>query len=468
MPADFGQGPPKVVLVGRINVGKSTLFNRLIERRAALVSSIPGTTRDRKENVCEWRGLPFILVDTGGVEAPSHKPKKPKSPTKPPQEIADLSQLITAQTERAIKEASLVLLVTNAHDGALPQDKRWAEVLRGKKTTIIVVNKVDNSARATAVSEFYKLGLGEPQPVSATNGRGTGDLLDLIVTILKKQDHTSKIKTSKDAERPITLAILGQPNSGKSTLLNALLQEERVIVSPIPHTTREPQDIPFTFDEQELLLIDTAGIRRKSHVDAGVERQGVSASLNTVGRADVVILVIDALRGPTIQDQKLARYIVDHGKGLILAINKWDLIADKTAQTMKIVTRHLRDLLPGLDWVPIIFISAKKNQRLKEMLELALGAKTSGQMSMSEEDLMNFLKIVVKKHRPTKAGGVRHPKILSLKQVHAEPPRFEVTALGELHPSYLKFLENRLREHFGFTGTPIAITLKTRRKRTVK
>jgi GTP-binding protein len=304
-----------------------------------------------------------------------------------------------------------------------------------------------------------------PQPVSGANGRGSGDLLDKIVSILKKH-RLVESKAKESSAPPITLAILGQPNSGKSTLLNAIIGEERVITSPTPHTTREPQDIPFVFKERELILIDTAGIRRKAHVTAGVEQQGVSASLKTVNRADVVILVIDALRGPTVQDQRLASYVIEHGKGLILAINKWDLVADKTAQTMQITTRQLRELLPGLNWVPIIFISAKNKQRVTEMLAMALGAKTSGQLTLSEEMLMDFLKIVVKKHRPTKAGGVRHPKILSLKQVHTDPPRFEVTALGELHPSYLKFLENRLREHFGFTGAPIAITLKTRRKRT--
>ena len=485
---------PKVALVGRINVGKSTLFNRLIEKRAALVSPIPGTTRDRKENICEWRGVPFILVDTGGVEKPSRLTKKTKNAVGSGQHSADLSPLITAQTEQAIKEATLILLVTDAHDGPLPQDQRWAEALRGRKPTIVIVNKVDNTARAGAVPEFYKLGLGEPQPVSGANGRGSGDLLDRIVSILKKHQpiKTKKVEPhdltpvtpdisgfrgtkprtvplgtgawGKTTAPPITLAILGQPNSGKSTLLNAILGEERVIVSPTPHTTREPQDIPFAFKEHELILVDTAGIRRKAHVTTGVERQGVSASLKTVNRSDVVVLVIDALREPTVQDQRLARYVVEHGKGLILAINKWDLVADKTPHTMQIVTHQMRQLLPGLDWVPIIFISAKNKQRVTEMLEMALGAKISGQLALSEETLMDFLKIVVKKHRPTKAGGVRHPKILSFKQVHADPPRFEVTALGELHPSYLKFLENRLREHFGFTGAPIAITLKTKRK----
>lgn len=458
---------PKIALVGRINVGKSTLFNRLIEKRAALVSPIPGTTRDRKENICEWRGVSFILVDTGGVEKPVRSTKKTRITIPSGQKDTDLGPLITAQTEQAINEAALILFVTDAHDGPLPQDQRWAEALRGKKPTIVVVNKVDNTTRAGALPEFYKLGLGEPQPVSGANGRGSGDLLDRIVSALKKSRQT-KLEEEKTAIPPITLAILGQPNSGKSTLLNAILGEERVITSPTPHTTREPQDIPFAFKEHELILIDTAGIRRKAHVTSGVEQQGVNASLKTVNRSDVVILVVDALREPTVQDQRLARYIVDHGKGLILAINKWDLVADKTSHTMQIATRQLRQLLPGLDWVPIIFISAKNKQRITEMLEMALSAKASGQLALSEEMLTDFLKIVVRKHRPTKAGGVRHPKILSLKQTRVDPPRFEVTALGELHPSYLKFLENRLREHFGFTGAPIAITLKTRRKRNNK
>ena len=458
---------PKVVLAGRINVGKSTLLNRLIERKAALVSPTPATTRDRREHYCEWRGWPFVLVDTGGVEKPESRTAKRRNKISPETlPSADLTKLITKQTETAINEASLIILVTDANDGLLPQDQRWAEALRKSgRPTIVAVNKVDNIRKESAVAEFYRLGLGTPHPVSAANGRGTGDLLDLIVLALKKITPKSSPK-KKAGPEPITMAIIGQPNSGKSTLLNAIIGEERMITSAVPNTTREPQDISFSFNGQDLVIIDTAGIRRRTRVSAEIEHQGVSASLKTISRADVVILLIDARRGPTTQDQRLARHVIDHGKGLILAINKWDLIKDKTAETMRLAERQLRQLLPGLDWVPIIFISAKMKKRIKETLGLALAAKTSAQLSLTEETLTIFLKTVVKKHRPTKRGGVRHPKVLSLKQVHADPPLFEIAVLGELHPSYLRFLENRLREHFGFTGVPITITLKTRRKRT--
>lgn len=448
---------PTVALVGRVNVGKSSLFNRLTEARTALVSPIPATTRDRKMGLVNWRGVQFTLIDTGGVEAPSVTPQRHIED--------DLIEKITAQTEHAINEAVITVLVVSAEDGILPQDRAWAKRLRarGKKNrTILVVNKVDNAQRATAVAEFERLGLGTPWAVSAANGRGTGDLLDAILESLTPGERPPM---AEDTTRRLTIAILGQPNSGKSSLLNALLGEDRLITSPVAHTTREPQDIPCTLDGRELLLIDTAGIRRRAHVTAGVERAGVSGSLKTIDRSDVVLLLIDVARGPSRQDQRLAHQVIERGKGLVLIINKWDLVKDKTAASMTTAERNLRFQLPGLDWVPMIFTSATTKQRVREAVSAALGAVTATSTALTEEILTDFLRQVTHKTKPTRGKGVRHPKILSLKQVSTTPPRFELAVRGELHPSYLKYLENKLREHFGFGGAPISIDLKAKRKK---
>lgn len=449
---------PNVAFIGRVNVGKSTLFNRLTERKLALVSPTPGTTRDRREAEISWRGQKMVIVDTGGVEEPGRK--------KRPSEKDTLQPLITAQTEQALEGADFVVLVVSAEDGVMPQDEAWAQALRGKPA-MVVVNKVDNRQREDAIGEFYALGLGDPVPVSAISGRGSGDLLDLLLRRLKK---LPKRKTEKKPlrEADASIAILGQPNSGKSSLLNAILGEERVVVSPIPHTTREPIDTYLTYDKKKLRLIDTAGIRRRSHVTVGVEAQGVHASLGTAEEADVVLLVFDVKRGPTLQDQRLGRLVQDRGRGLVLVVNKWDLVGEKTPTTMKEVERVVRNHLPGLGWAPIVFVSAKTGQRVHGVLDQALVALASRDISLDEETLSAFLSRTMKKHRPIRGGGVRHPTILSFKQTSVRPPRFEINVRGELHPSYLKFLENQLRQEFAFVGSPIQIDLKTKRKKIQK
>ena len=351
-------------------------------------------------------------------------------------------------------------------EGVLPQDRTWAKHLRGKPHVLLVVNKVDNYRRAATVPDFFSLGLGAPFAVSAANGRGSGDLLDAIVDRLA--DLPPKKVTANQTMEPLTLAILGQPNSGKSTLMNAILGEHRMITSAVPHTTREPIDVLFTYRGQPLLLIDTAGIRRKAHVTRGVEASGVKASLQTVDRADVILLVIDLMRGVSRQDQRLASYMAEHRKGLVIVANKWDLVADKKPETMQALEHGLRRALPGCNWAPIVFTSALTQHRVPQTIEAALGAHTSGALSLSEGTLQQFLKTVTKHHLPMKGGGVRHPKILSFKQVAANPPQFEIVVRGELHPAYVKFLEHRLRQHFGFTGAPITITLKTKRRRIIK
>ncbi len=461
--------PLKIALIGRVNVGKSTLFNRLTETRQALVSAAPGTTRDRRETTVTWRGRRLMLVDTGGVDAPTKRRPKEKALRKTTRGVhGDLQPLITVQTERALADADMVALVVSAEDGVLPQDIAWAEALRGKYPTILVANKVDNRQRELGLGEFYRLGLGEPIPVSAISGRGSGDLLDIVVRRVKnipRRASANSELTSSTKNADISVAIVGQPNSGKSSLLNAILGEERVVVSPIPHTTREPIDTLFEYNNHTLRLIDTAGIRRKARLRTGLEQGGVYASLDTLERADVVVLVIDIERGPTLQDQRLGQIISERGKGFVLVANKWDLVPGKNAKTIKETEMSIRSHLPGTMWAPMIFVSAKTGQRVPQVLDAVLAAMSARQLKLEESTLDEFLLRVTKLHRPSRGGGVRHPIILSFKQMGIVPPRFEVVTRGELNPSYLKFLENRLRDQFGFVGTPIHIDLKAKRKR---
>jgi GTPase len=450
----------KVALVGRVNVGKSSLFNRLTGHKRALVSMEPGTTRDRQEGLVEWQDSQFTLIDTGGVEKIEHSAASKKI-------TVELDQQIGQQARRAAEQADLVILVVSAADGILPQDKAWADLLRGQKPTMLVVNKVDNRTHENVLPEFYKLGLGEPVPVSAASGRLSGDLLDTIVAKLKTIPLSKKAESMWPAA-DLTVALLGQPNSGKSSLLNAILGEERVIVSPIPRTTREPIDTHIEYGGRKILLIDTAGIRRRAQVTRGVEALGVSASLKTVERAEIILLLIDVMRGPTLQDQRLAEAIRAAGKGIVIVANKWDLVADKTPQTLKKHEVVLRRELPGLEFAPLIFVSAQKHQRVDRALDLAIHIKGTRRLEIDEAILHDFLKFVTRQHLPSKGGGVKHPKIMSLKQTGTEPPEFTIVTRGELHPSYIKFLENQLREKFDLVGTPIKIILRTLRKKILR
>jgi GTP-binding protein len=444
--------PKNVVLVGRINVGKSSLFNRLTGRKHALVSAEPGTTRDRRIAETEWNNTTLHLIDTGGVEYSTTSDQwQPK---------------ITKQTEQALKESDLVLLVVSAKDGVLPQDKAWAKKLRGKYPTLLVVNKVDTAKLDMAVFDFHVLGLSEPLPVSATTGRQTGDLLDAITNKLAElpKRRRSRRAVSLSNETALRLSILGQPNAGKSSLINALLGEERVIADQTAHTTREAHDIPFAYKNHDLLIVDTPGIRRSKQKRGSLEAESVEVSLQHAERADVVLLVVDAERGPTVQDQRLASKIAEQGNGLILVINKWDLIEDKDAGTIKSYEKKFRDLLPGLNWVPMIFISATTKLRARLVLDTAIEVAKNRLLEIPSDKLNDFYKTATRKHRPSKGGGVKHPTVLGFEQIGTKPPYFEMTVQGELHPSYLRFLENQLREHFSLSGTPVNIKTKEIKK----
>ncbi|PJE76068.1 ribosome biogenesis GTPase Der [Candidatus Uhrbacteria bacterium CG10_big_fil_rev_8_21_14_0_10_48_11] len=442
----------RVALVGRVNVGKSTLFNRLVGDRQALVSPIPGTTRDRREAEVIWRGEPFTLIDTGGVEVPGQVIAGTRD---------DFTSRITEQTEAALAGASAVVFVTSAIDGVLPQDKSWARALAGRYPTLLVVNKADTNAQADRAAEFFSLGLGEPHPVSAVSGRSTGDMLDALYALLATVPCETQTEAATKATPGINLAIIGQPNSGKSSLLNALLGEERFITSPKAHTTREPQDVTLVYFGQRLTLVDTAGIRRQYQQTRGIERMGITASLKTITRASVVFLMIDALKGPSFQDQRLASMVIEEGRGLVIIVNKWDLITPKTAATPKAFTTDFRQRLPGLDWAPLAFVSAKTKQRVRSLLDLAITVSKERQKWIDDATLQTFATKAVRQHKPARGGGVKHPRIIDFVQIGIEPPAFKLTIEGELHPSYLRFLKNRLRETYGFAGTPISILLKS-------
>lgn len=449
-----------VAIVGRTNVGKSTLFNRLTEKRRALISKTVGTTRDRNYAECLWRGEKITLVDTGGLDVNRR---------------GIIEENIKKQAEYAIEQVNLILLVVDIQTGPLPQDKELARVLRkGKKPIILVANKADNRKFREGEHDqgWLKLGLGRPWLVSANNGTGTGDLLDEIFNQLAKV----KIKKRKlpvaclpvgmaGYQLPIItkIAIAGRPNVGKSSLLNAILGEERVIVSPIPHTTREPQDILFTYEEQPLLLIDTAGIRRKARISPGLEKRGVEMSIARIRKSDIALLVIEIQEPVTSQDSHLANLIANTNSGAIIVANKFDLLEDQGPENIKRFTDYIYRHLPQLDWAPIVFCSTITKRGIKNILSRILAIKKERERMIEEKTLDGFFRIIIKKHPPTAARrGVKHPYIYSLKQINTNPPLFEITVdrKENLHLSYLEYIKNRLREEFGFQGTVIKILLR--------
>lgn len=443
---------PIIALIGRTNVGKSTLFNKILSEFKALVSPIAGTTRDRNYGVAVWQNTELLLVDTGGLDIERRD---------------EIEINVIKQAERAIAEAHLILLVTDLQTGLLPQERAIAKKLRlSKKPVILVGNKADNpTIRARAFdSEWHRLELGPVYPVSAENGTGVGDLLDAIVNLL--QIKHKEIESPFDLV-PTKVAFVGKPNVGKSSLVNKILGEERVIVSPIPHTTREPQDSLILKSGRPYILIDTAGIRKRARIEPGVEKAGVKKSLAMLKRADAVALILDAKEGIGNQERHLAGLIEEAKKPVIIVINKWDLVKDKTTKTMDAYRLKLKSDLPFLAWAPMIFCSAKTGERVDRVLDLALEAQAQSQRKIDEPLLEKFLKKTVKEHRPTKAKGVHHPYIYSIKQIDTEPPTFLLTIkeLAPIHTSYVRFMENRLREKFGFKGIPIKIISKSIKRR---
>lgn len=443
---------PIIALIGRTNAGKSTLFNKILAEPKALVSPIAGTTRDRNYGTITWQNAELIFVDTGGLDV-EHRDEIEKN--------------VVKQAEIAISEAHIILLVTDMQTGLLPQEVAIAQKLKkSNKPIILVGNKADNpSIRNTAWNqEWARLGLGPLYPVSAENGTGLGDLLDAIVKLAKSKNI--KLQSSLDLPAP-KIAFLGRPNVGKSSIINKLLGEERVIVSDIPHTTREPHDSLLLRDGEPFILIDTAGIRKKARVESGIERAGVKKSLNMIHRADIVVLVLNAAEGTGAQERHLAGLIEEAKKPAVIIVNKWDLVKDKNEKTMEEYRGKIFSAMPFLSWAPSIFCSAKTGEKIGQILDYAKEARVQSERTIDEPLLEKFLRKMVKLHRPTKAKGVKHPYIYSIKQVGVNPPTFmlAIKELAPIHDSYLRFIENRLRETFKFKGVPIKVFAKSFRRR---
>jgi GTP-binding protein len=452
---------PVVALVGRPNVGKSTLFNRLTGERLAVVDDVPGTTRDRLVAEAEWNGVEFLIVDTGGIDPTENTTgKAPLSVGS-----ADFIEQIRAQAEMAIREADVILFITDAAAGVTPADKEVADILRRYQReedgrwmppVILVVNKADSAARRDAALEFYELGMGEPYSISAQHGTETGDLLDEVVRQLPKVEQ-------EDEEDVVKIAIVGKPNAGKSSLLNRLLGEERSIVSPIPGTTRDAVDTPFEFDGVKVTLIDTAGIRKRGKIEPGVEKYSVLRSFNAIERADVVLLMVDAATGITNQDTHIAGFILDANKSAVLLINKWDAI-EKDTYTMDEYTTHIKRELNFMDYVPALFISALTGQRVDQVMPLALKVQEERLVRISTSQLNQILTEAQDRHpAPSQAG--RQFKIYYGTQVRSDPPTFMLYCNDPrlAHFTYVRYLENRLREVYPFVGTPVRFVFKSRR-----
>lgn len=451
---------PLVVIFGRTNVGKSTLFNCLVERHGALVSNIPGTTRDANLGSVNWRGQVFDLVDTGGfMDFDFLRLRKIKAET--------IDEHVQKQARDFIKKADLVLFVVDSRDGLLPQDKTMAQIIKriipDQKKIMVIANKADKKSLISGSLEFMKLGLGEVTPVSAATGAGTGDLLDIIFTKIKPIDLSDK-DNDEDNPKPaipetLRVAIIGKPNVGKSSLINAILGFPRVIVSEIPHTTREPQREIFTYKNRAIEFVDTAGITKHGHKSDTLEKFSMDKSLAAVNKSDLAILVLDISEPLTKQDARLIEEITGRRKSLIFVANKWDLAEDRDPKKF---SNYIYGELPFATYAPIQFLSAKNRARINQLLDLILEVDAQRHIMLPDSATDRLLKMAVKKHRPTKGKGTKYPRIFEFKQTGTNPPSFmvQVGPRQSLADSYLRFLENQLRAKFGFLGTPISMWVK--------
>ena len=494
------RGIPIVAIVGRPNVGKSTLYNRIVGERSAIVEDRARTTRDRLYGEAEWNGRRFVIVDTGGLEIAPDNPIELK---------------VQEQARLAISEADVILFVVDAASGITPADQEAADLLRPATAPVLVAaNKADNEKRELEAAEFHAFGWEETYAISAAHGRGVADLLDAVVWALPPESEeerarkvreeeadewardvaegrlepfvvgdpeaeTDEAEPGDDAEAarwdaqiaaeadetPAAVAFVGRPNVGKSSLLNALLGEERAIVSEIPGTTRDTIDTRLQWGRSEIVLIDTAGIRRRGKVASGpaAERYSTLRSLKAISRADVAVLVIDAVEGLTAQDAHVAGYVVEEGKGLVVAVNKWDLVAEKTDRTFDQYVEWIRNEVPFLDFAPVVSISAKTGQRVGRVLETAIDIWGERRKRVSTGELNRLVSSATERNVPPIVRG-RRPKLFYATQAAVAPPTFVFFAneAASIHFSYRRYLENRLREAFGFDGTPIRLVFRDR------
>jgi len=431
---------PIVAIVGRQNVGKSTLLNRLAGKQVAIVGNLPGTTRDRIFADVSWREASFTIVDTGGLEV------SPRSA---------IAKGIKGQVEVAIAEADVILFLVDTGDGVVPSDLEIAEMLRtSSKPIVIVANKADNARLETEAVEFYQLGLGEPLAISAYHGRGTAELLDKVISLLPTP---SAVGTEAEIMK---LAIVGRPNVGKSTLLNALLGEERAIVDVVPGTTHDAINTSLDFDGQNVILIDTAGIRRRGRWGKGVERYSVIRALRAIDEADIVLLVLDATELLTSQDEHIAGYIQQAAKGVVLVVNKWDLAVNKN---MAECNRYIRSKLKFMSYAPVVYISAEFGEGTDKVMPQAFQVYQERLKRLSTAEVNSVIQQAVAAHTLPRKGS-KQLKILYATQAEVNPPTFVffVNDPKLIHFSYQHYLENKLRQSFGFAGTPFRLVFKTR------
>ncbi|NMA86128.1 MAG: ribosome biogenesis GTPase Der [Tissierellia bacterium] len=433
---------PIVCIVGRPNVGKSTLFNRITGRRIAITEDTPGVTRDRIYSEAEWLNKYFTLIDTGGLEPES-------------QEI--IPKNIRSQAEIAIETADIILFIVDGLDGLTPTDRDIADILRrSQKEVLLVCNKIDSKMAKDRIFEFYELGLGDPLLISAEQGLGIGDLLDEVI------EHFPENKDTDYNEDILKVSVIGKPNVGKSSLINNILGEERVIVTNIPGTTRDAIDTYFTYGEEEYLFIDTAGLRRKRSIYENVERYSVVRTLSAVDRSDICILVIDATEGITEQDTKIAGYAHEQGKGMIIAVNKWDIV-EKETNTSRDMERDIRNKLGFVPYAPIVFISAKTGKRVNRLFELLKIVNNNYSLRISTGVLNDIINEAVILNQPPSDKGNRL-KIYYGTQVGTRPPKFVIFINKKelMHFSYERYLENQIRQYFGFDGVPIKLEFRER------
>lgn len=454
---------PVVALVGRPNVGKSTLFNRLAEERLAVVDEVSGTTRDRLLAEAEWAGVVFDVVDTGGIDPTQSGPGRVKQPLSVGS--ADFIEEIREQAEIAIREADAVLFITDAENGVTPADIEVADILRRLQKEVdgapwppvlLVVNKADSEARRMQSFQFYELGMGDPYAISALHGTGTGDMLDALVATFRQQGQPEE-------DESVKIAIVGKPNVGKSSLLNRIVGEQRAIVSEIAGTTRDAIDTHFIYEDEPVTLIDTAGLRRRGRIEPGVEKWSVLRTMRAIERADVSLLLVDATSGVTAQDAHIAGFILEAWKSTVVIVNKWDAIP-KDTYTMENFTSHVRQELNFMSYVPVLFISALTGQRVNQVMPLALRVQEERLVRLPTSQINQILQKAQDQHpAPSHAG--RQLRIYYGAQVRSDPPTFMLYVNDPklVHFSYRRFLENRIRETHPYLGTPIRLVFRPRR-----
>jgi GTPase len=434
---------PRIALVGRPNVGKSTLFNRICGRRQAITDGRPGSTRDRNYAQVEWQGRPFEVIDTGGLLLGTDDP---------------LLGPATHQAELAIAEADVVLLVVDARDGLLPDDQAIAQRLRRDgKQVHLVVNKVEDRDQDT--TEFSRLGWGEGTLISAEHGQGVGDLLDAAL------EGLPRVEASTEAKPLVSVALVGRPNVGKSSLLNRLVGRERAVVSAVPGTTRDAVDELFERRGRRYRLVDTAGIRRVRLLKENVDHVSVVLARRAIARADVAVLVLDAESGLREMDATIGGEVKDAGAGVVVAVNKWDLASERGLKERRFA-ESVRDDLKFLPWAPVVFISAKSGRGIGTLLEAVDRVAAARTSRVTTGELNRVIARAADLHVPRPAKGNHPVKILFASQIGTAPPTFalKINSVGDLHFSYLRFLENRIREAFGFEGTPIRLKVRGRRR----